>query len=256
MFARNRKIGLALDWVKRALQNDPDNWQALKSGGALHLEAKRYEQALNMAAASLALVYHQPLMHYVMGHALMGMRDYSAAEQPLRLALLQTPGFVRAHELLSRLYADHLNRLGDAGPPLRSRGTITRKPQSKTTGSVRRTGSIGRTVSDRARRAVSRPIFPHRSGKSAAEPEREVVVVCGLPRSGTSMLMQMLAAGGVLPLTDGVRAADEDNPRGYFEYERATRPTQDARWVAQARGKAVKLVLPLVPFLRPQKRIG
>ena len=49
--------------------------------------------------------------------------------------------------------------------------------------------------------------------------EESLIVVTGLPRSGTSMLMQMLAAGGMGVLSDGLRAADEDNPRGYLEFE-------------------------------------
>ena len=61
--------------------------------------------------------------------------------------------------------------------------------------------------------------------------------------------MQLLGAGGVMLLTDCMRAADEDNPRGYYEFERATRLHQDRQWLPEARGKAVKLVLPLVPFL-------
>lgn len=63
------------------------------------------------------------------------------------------------------------------------------------------------------------------------------------------MLMQLLVAGGMTPLTDGLRVADEDNPRGYYEYERATHLHEDKAWVPEARGKVVKLVLPLVPFL-------
>jgi hypothetical protein len=55
-----------------------------------------------------------------------------------------------------------------------------------------------------------------------------ITVVSGLPRSGTSLMMQMLAAGGMALLTDNVRAADEDNPRGYFEYEAVKRTKRDA----------------------------
>jgi len=78
-----------------------------------------------------------------------------------------------------------------------------------------------------------------------------IVVVSGLPRSGTSMMMQMLAAGGLPPLTDGVRTADESNPEGYFELEAVKdldKPSARAdrlAWLANARGKAVKIVTPL-----------
>jgi hypothetical protein len=67
------------------------------------------------------------------------------------------------------------------------------------------------------------------------------------------MLMQLLAAGGVEPLTDGRRSADEDNPRGYFEFEAATRLGRDASWLPQARGKVVKLALPLLLMLPPSE---
>jgi hypothetical protein len=76
-----------------------------------------------------------------------------------------------------------------------------------------------------------------------------VTIVTGLPRSGTSLLMQMLAAGGMPVLTDGVRTADASNPRGYFEFEPVKRTRQDNSWVAGAAGKAVKLVHLLVPEL-------
>jgi len=71
-------------------------------------------------------------------------------------------------------------------------------------------------------------------------------VVSGLPRSGTSMMMQMLAAGGMPVLTDGLRAADEDNPRGYFEYEPVKRTKRQASWVPLAEGLAVKIVYALL----------
>jgi hypothetical protein len=78
-----------------------------------------------------------------------------------------------------------------------------------------------------------------------------VVVVTGLPRSGTSMLMQMLAAGGVPILSDGARQADEDNPRGYFEFEPVKQLLKNSEWLFEARGKAVKIVAPLIGALPP-----
>lgn len=78
-----------------------------------------------------------------------------------------------------------------------------------------------------------------------------VTVVSGLPRSGTSLMMQMLAAGGIPPLTDGIRAADVDNPAGYFELERIQQLQSDSAWLAEARGHAVKIVSLLLYDLPP-----
>lgn len=76
-----------------------------------------------------------------------------------------------------------------------------------------------------------------------------IYVVSGLPRSGTSMMMRMLAAGGVPPMTDGVREADDDNPRGFYEYEPAKRLKEDASWLDQAQGKVIKLISELLTAL-------
>ena len=71
-----------------------------------------------------------------------------------------------------------------------------------------------------------------------------VVVVSGLPRSGTSMMMRMLEAGGLIVFTDGERTADIDNPEGYYEFERVKDLEKDAdrTWVRGARGKALKVI--------------
>ncbi|MDQ6654646.1 MAG: sulfotransferase, partial [Verrucomicrobiota bacterium] len=69
-----------------------------------------------------------------------------------------------------------------------------------------------------------------------------ITIVSGLPRSGTSLMMQMLAAGGIPPLTDQLRIADESNPRGYFELEAVKRLRTDASWLQDARGRAVKII--------------
>ena len=79
-----------------------------------------------------------------------------------------------------------------------------------------------------------------------------VVVVSGLPRSGTSMAMKMLEAAGIEPLQDGIRTADEDNPKGYFEHERVKeldKPGADRAWFRDARGKALKVISFLLPYL-------
>ncbi len=76
-----------------------------------------------------------------------------------------------------------------------------------------------------------------------------VIIVTGLPRSGTSLLMQMLHAAGVEILCDEQREPDGDNPRGYFEYTPVKRLDRDSAWVEAAQGKALKVVAPLLPHL-------
>lgn len=73
---------------------------------------------------------------------------------------------------------------------------------------------------------------------------RPIVVVSGLPRSGTSMAMKMLEAGGLRVVTDGLRTADEDNPKGYYEDERVKDLYQpgDKTWLRESRGKVIKII--------------
>lgn len=76
-----------------------------------------------------------------------------------------------------------------------------------------------------------------------------ITIVSGLPRSGTSLMMQMLAAGGMPILTDQRRFPDEDNPRGYFEWEEVKRLPENPALIAQGEGMAVKVVSHLLTFL-------
>jgi hypothetical protein len=69
-----------------------------------------------------------------------------------------------------------------------------------------------------------------------------ITIVSGLPRTGTSLMMQMIHAGGITALTDSIRARDEDNPKGYFEFEAVKRTKKDGSWLAEAGGRVVKMV--------------
>jgi len=69
-----------------------------------------------------------------------------------------------------------------------------------------------------------------------------ITIVSGLPRSGTSLMMQMLVAGGMTPLSDGERTADADNPRGYLEWERIKQLPDNPGCIAEAEGKVVKVI--------------
>jgi hypothetical protein len=79
----------------------------------------------------------------------------------------------------------------------------------------------------------------------------EIIIVSGLPRSGTSLMMQMLDHGGVAVVTDNLRTADADNPKGYYEFEQVKAIKRDTTWLPATRGKAFKMVSQLLYDLPP-----
>jgi hypothetical protein len=89
-------------------------------------------------------------------------------------------------------------------------------------------------------------------GKKIKRRKEPIIVVSGLPRSGTSMMMKILAEGGVPVVTDEIRRADTDNPNGYFELETVKQMSVGkVDWLADAGGKAVKVISSLLEYLPP-----
>ena len=90
-------------------------------------------------------------------------------------------------------------------------------------------------------------LFTHQNQKKSVE---KIIIVSGLPRSGTSMMMKMLVEGGLSAVVDSFRKADEDNPNGYFEFE-SSKNLKDGnkKWLYDARGKVVKVISYLLEFL-------
>lgn len=94
-------------------------------------------------------------------------------------------------------------------------------------------------------------------GRSAPSQTKNqpIIIVSGLPRSGTSMMMKMLAEGGLSYLTDQIRSADEDNPNGYYEFEPVKQlPGGSNEWLGNAGGKVVKVISALLEYLPSQYR--
>ena len=96
--------------------------------------------------------------------------------------------------------------------------------------------------------------FFSRFKKAPAQPPgTPITIVSGLPRSGTSMMMKMLEAGGMPILTDGLRTADDSNPKGYYEFERVKKVKDgDIAWVQDAQGQTVKVISALLEYLPAQ----
>lgn len=94
------------------------------------------------------------------------------------------------------------------------------------------------------------PFFSRLQKRSRSEARNEIIVISVLPRSGTSMMMKILESGGQDILTDHRRAPNEDNPQGYYEFERVKAlRTGDIAWLPAASGKAVKIISALLEYL-------
>lgn len=79
-----------------------------------------------------------------------------------------------------------------------------------------------------------------------------IIIVSGLPRSGTSMMMAMLLRGGLKVVVDRKRKPDKDNPAGYFEYQKVKNLDKDSSWLKTAQGSGLKVVSPLLKYLPPE----
>ncbi|MBZ5524238.1 MAG: alkaline phosphatase family protein [Acidobacteriia bacterium] len=221
----------------RALTVDPDNPHAHIGMARVALHRRDYAAAAQSALDGLERLFHYPLGHFLLGVAAAGMKNYERAADAFRAAIGLNPNYPQAHLRLAWVLKRRLNDPAGAERHF----ALFRELRSKNAG-LRHTASV-------EARHSPKPSVPTPAGRSLPPLADEVVIVSGLPRSGTSMIMQMLAAGGIPPLTDGLREADEDNPRGYFEYEPVKRMMQDAKWLEGAKGKAVKIVAPLLPGL-------
>jgi len=241
----------ALEFIRRVRRADPENWPAIGLEARVHFNAGRHKEAVDSAVESLALVYLQPRLHYLLGVSFRKLGENERAEHAFRVALSQMPGLAPAHMALARMLRRNPARIAEAGLHMAQANLLRDQArEAKTRAKKEAKTEAKEEVRDLAHSA-GLPAFHRWEGSPPADRSRVVTIVSGLPRSGTSMMMQMLAAAGIEPYTDSARAADEDNPRGYFEHKDATRLHQSKDWVPASRGKAVKIVAHLLPHLPP-----
>lgn len=227
---------------RKTLTLDPLNAHAHLGLARSLLPRRDSQQAAIEALETVRLVYHYPFAHYYLGLALLRLREFDRAEEALRVAVSLNPNFARAHRILARLYTRQ-RRDPELALYHRGRARVLRRQQQQPVLPADLSAVIDEPTPLVA--ATAEPV----AISTPATDSPFITVVAGLPRSGTSMMMQMLAAGGLPILTDGKRVADADNPKGYYELEAATRLRQDKAWLQEAVGKGVKIVAQLLPFL-------
>ena len=240
------------------------NWQAASGhfqsvldlnplSSAAHLGLARvaahqrdWERAAREALTAIGQNFYDARAHYIAGSALARTGRIEEAVESLRQAVSIHPLMAAAHRVLAGL----LKRTGDVEGARRHLGLAR---ESHRWAVATPAAIVDRpTHAQEIREAFdTAEVLGNNAGAPVALPPlaETVVIVTGLPRSGTSMMMQMLQAGGITPFADDHRPADESNPRGYLEHELARKLAADQTWVGQAKGQAVKIVAQLLPHL-------
>lgn len=230
---------------EKILKLDDENASAYLGLARCHLRRHRDIEAASNALKAIGLQFHNPRAHFYYGLALERIGKPGPAAQAYERAVIQNPVFPAAHRRLARIYdkAMKLPELAEKHRNLASQALEQIRRFRR--GEFRPAGRAEAVQPFASPAALAiEPILGRLEGVAAGE---IVTVVSGLPRSGTSLMMQMLAAGGLEALTDDQRAADENNQRGYFELEKVKKLGKENAWLQEARGKSVKIIAQLLP---------
>jgi tetratricopeptide (TPR) repeat protein len=237
------------------LDSDPHNPMAFLVLARCALRTGRAEQAAEAAADCIGLQFGNPEGHFLLGVALANQGRFDEAVRPLENSLRLAPQFLRAQKILARVY----RQLGqpEQAALCEAKSFVTlrdvREKQKARQALIREEAAARASVRAEQDKIRQGEIDRKKAEYDAIEP-KELLIVSGLPRSGTSLMMQMLRAGGIEPMTDAKRAADEDNPEGYWEWEAIKKLPQDPRLIEQAEGKSVKVISALLPSLPGKHR--
>lgn len=236
-----------------ALEIDPETPGALAGLARNALANKRFEASADYARRSVGLLFFQPKVHYLHGLALYRMGAADDAECAFLICVSQAPLFAAAYRMLGEIYrhfkpdaATQAHFYAEAKAARQRRRELHLE---RTTGTTPAPAVPASSPEPPPARLEARP-----DALAGIPEDRIVTVVSGLPRSGTSLMMQILEAAGFRIFTDEVREADESNQRGYYEHQKVAslRQSGDLSWLAEARGAAVKVVAPLLSALPPR----
>jgi predicted negative regulator of RcsB-dependent stress response len=230
----------ALNIVERLLEKDQTGpvWYRC---GLLNYELGDFDRAIEAFEKAIEKESQIPVYHGAMAEVLLQMDEYEEAAEYALTSVELVKFFPKGHLLLGQA----LEQLGDLeNAEIAYEMAAKLKPREfhkaeQSLENLREKRDIDYTLENKA---------------SYKYHENQIVVVSGLPRSGTSMMMQMLEKGGVEILQDQLRQADISNPKGYYEYEPVKALYKDNSWLKKACDMVVKIVAPLLKYLDSQYR--
>lgn len=214
----------AEEMFRKVLANYEEDENANLGLGISLFHQKKYQESLDVLLDAVYLNFYSAKNHYYIGATLSELKRFDEAAQSFEIALKINPNFGVCRNRLIVLYDESL---GNSEKAKNLRITETSIENSN-----------GQSI-DIATDVLIRP-------KADRLSQTPIIVVSGLPRSGTSMMMQLLDAAGVPIYTDEKRKPDNSNPQGYFEHDKVKQLIRNNAWMEEATGKAVKIVVPLL----------
>ncbi|MEO5712729.1 MAG: alkaline phosphatase family protein [Luteolibacter sp.] len=251
VFLALRRWQDAEETAGKMLTLDPGSAQAYMVLARCFLHQGKAAEAVDAALGVTGLQYGNPRGHFLLGVSLFQLGNWPAAEKALRNNLRLNP----ENGLTARYLAQVCRALErpDEAERFEFQSRILRvKDQTeheKCLGALRQASA--RRADDRLAKSQRRETVT--AGEPAGQP-MEFILVSGLPRSGTSLMMQILRAGGMEIMHDGKRVADDDNLEGYWEWEEIKSLRKNPSVIEQAEGKVVKVISALLPSLPPKHR--
>ncbi len=199
---------------KQVLLFDADDVGANHGLAVSLLRQQKFEESVEASLNTIALAYSFPTAHYHLGEGLFKMKEYESAVHALNVCLQLDPKVGEARKILLEIF--------DIRPDL---AQLTSLVTSNNNFKIDPSVEIEQQKELLKQNALG-----------------DMLVVSGLPRSGTSMMMQMLVAGGIEPFTDDKRTPDESNPKGYYEHEEIKKLDRDKSILKDVGNKVVKII--------------
>ena len=217
------------------------------------LSARDFEGAIQHARTSLGLLYFQPKGHYLLGLAHYRLGELAAAKDAFLTSVTRAPLFAAGFRMLGQIARFEHDALGQSEYALRLRHSRERLAALRDSKFAELQQLSARPLhgGDDPENRPMPELQPRPEALAGVAAEELITLVSGLPRSGTSLMMQLLEAAGLPAFTDGRRVADDSNQNGYYEHDQvgALLTSPDKSWLAEARGHSLKVVAPLLAAL-------
>ena len=236
----NGEVQKALEVLERERARKP-NSEIMYRIGNIHLLEKDFENAKVCFQEAIAFGQDRAKCHSALAEALYELGEYEESVESALTSIELVKFYPSAHYTLAK----SLEKLGDLDSAKMAYETALKLTPKKYHKAEKALENLEERLSAPAE-LRDKVKYRHR--------EDQIVVVSGLPRSGTSLMMQMLDKGGLDVLIDDKREADDSNPKGYYEYEPVMSLQKDNSWMDLAQNKTVKIVAPLLRSVDPQFR--